>query len=182
MCFSSLRRRKTGLCGCVVTDRHGHAPASAPAAFEDCFQNQRLVVFLIPRAVHQSDSVILALLLQQLESVLLLSELLPVTDLELTPFGRVVIEPLTQLRARSHLLQPEFHRRALFGQTARPQAIDQYSHAVFSRRLFVNSLQLDHCVPLRSWTGASNSRTFRQTFSTVKPYSCITTSPGAELP
>ncbi len=30
-------------------------------------------------------------------------------------------------------------------------------------------VRLDHCVPLRSWLGESNSRTFRQTFSTVKP-------------
>src|SRR6202040_3727824 len=83
---------------------------------------------------------------------------------------------------RGHVLQPQFHRRALFDQAARPKPINQDSQAVFSRRLFVNSLQLDHCVPLRSWVGESKSRTFRHRFSTVKPYSRITTSPGAEAP
>ena len=38
-----------------------------------------------------------ALLLQQIEGVLLLPEFLPVTGLKLLPFGRVVAEPLAQL-------------------------------------------------------------------------------------
>jgi len=56
-------------------------PASATAAAEDPFQNQRLIVLLIPRAVHQGDGVLFALLLQQLEGVLLLSAFLPVTSI-----------------------------------------------------------------------------------------------------
>ncbi len=95
-------------------------------AFEDRFQNQRLVVLLIPRAVHEGDGVFFALLLKQSKGILLLAQFLPITDLELLSFGRIVTEPLAQLRPRGHVLQPQFYRRALFGQTARPQAIDDH--------------------------------------------------------
>src|SRR5579864_5594059 len=127
-----------------MTNQATAAPVPSLAAFEDLFQHQRLVVFLIPRAVHQGHGVFCALLLQQFDGALLLAEFLPVPDLELLPFGGIVTEPLAQLRARGHVLQPQFHRRALFGQTARPQAINQDSQAVFSRRLFVNPLHLNH--------------------------------------
>ena len=97
----------------------------------------------------------------------LLSEFLPVTDLELLPFGRIVAEPLAQLRARGHVLQPQIHRRALFGQAARPQAIDQDSQAVLSGRLFVNSLHwiisgILLCVGWWSGTGPNAMRSARQ--------------------
>ena len=71
--------------------------------FEHFFQNHRLVVLFIPRGVHQGDGVFFAFLLQQFNGVLLLAEFLPVADLELLPFGRVVTEPLAQLRARPSL-------------------------------------------------------------------------------
>ena len=109
------------------------------------FQNHRLVVLLIPRAVHQSDGVFLALLLQQFEGVFPLAKFLPVTGPKLLPFRRIVTEPLAQLRARRHVLSTTVSRPCASLVKPRPQPIDQNSQAVLSGRLFVNSLQLDHC-------------------------------------
>src|SRR5664280_337873 len=92
-----------------------------------------------------------------MDGILLPSEFLAITDLKRLPFGRIVTEPLAQLRARSQLFQPQFHRRPLFGQTARPQSIDQDSPAVLSGRPLVDSLQTDHRVSSCSWVTGSRA-------------------------
>src|SRR5579872_5130669 len=122
-----------------------HKPWSlSPAAFENLFQDQRLVVLFIARAIHKGDRMRFAFLLEQLEGVFFLAELLPVAALELPPPGGVVAKPFSQLRARGHIFQPQVHRRMLFSETARPQPVDQNPQAILSGRLFVNSFQLDH--------------------------------------
>ncbi len=72
------------------------------------FQNRHLVVLLIPRAVDQGRGVFFALLLKQRKRILLLARFLPITDMELLPFGRIATEPLARLCPRRHILYPQF--------------------------------------------------------------------------
>lgn len=58
-------------------------------ALEESLQGQRGVVVLVPRGVDQGDCALLPLMFQQLDGILLLTQFLPVTLLELLPAGRV---------------------------------------------------------------------------------------------
>src|SRR6185295_10880068 len=80
----------------VGSNAHGITPASS-ATFENLLQDERLVVLFVPRTVEQGNGVRLAFMPQQLERILLPTELLPVPGLKLFPFTGSVAEPLAQL-------------------------------------------------------------------------------------
>ena len=103
---------------------------------------------LVPRRVDQGDGPFLALVPQEGDLVLLLFQLLPVTLLERLPPGRIVGEPLPQLRARGHFLQPQIQGRPLLAQPARPQPLDQDPKPVLAGGLLIGPLQLEPVGPL----------------------------------
>src|SRR4029079_6381831 len=121
----SLRSEHLQPCRCRAALPHG-ALVSLRLSIEDRLQYQRLVVLLVPRAVHQGHGVLLTLLLQKLQGILFSFEFLPVACLKLLPFGWIVAEPLAQFRARSHILEPQVHSRTLLGQAAWPEPIDEH--------------------------------------------------------
>jgi hypothetical protein len=61
--------------------------------------------------------------------------------LELRPPGRVVAEPLAQLGAGGHVLQPKIEFGALLRQAARSKAFDQNPQAIVAGRFLIGSLE-----------------------------------------
>ena len=90
----------------VLLPNSSRFQSSLPRAFEESFHDQRPIVLLIPRAEHQRHMLLFTLLLQQHQGIGLLSEFLPITDLELPPFSQVLAEPFPQFRARAQFLEP----------------------------------------------------------------------------
>src|SRR5665213_4415820 len=80
---------------------------------EHLLQHQRLVVLLVLRAVYQSDRSLFALLFQQVDSLLVRAQFLPIPHLEFLPPGRVVSEPLAQFRGRRDVFEPKVDRSLL---------------------------------------------------------------------
>ena len=78
------------------------------------------IVLLVLGAEQQSDEMLVALFLQQIEGVFLRMQFLPVTHLEFLPFGRVVAEPFAEFGARGQIFEPQVHRGPLLRQAARP--------------------------------------------------------------
>src|SRR5665213_387981 len=83
------------------------------SAIEHLLQHQRFVVLLVLRAVYQSDRSLFALLFQQVDSLLVRAQFLPIPHLEFLPPGRVVSEPLAQFRGRRDVFQPKVDRSLL---------------------------------------------------------------------
>src|SRR6185437_4538222 len=115
--------------------------------FQQLFQYQRPIVFLIVRGINQGDSAFLTLLLQQLDGVLFFLEFRPITLLELFPSFWIVIEPLAQLRTRRNVFEPQIHGGSLLAETSRPEPLYQNTAAIRRRRFFVHALQIEHRKP-----------------------------------
>src|SRR5262249_43367026 len=111
---------------------------------EVSLQDEGTVVLFIARGVNEGNCVFLCLLLERSNRILFLSQFVPVTGLKLRPFRWIVAEPLSQLRARGDVLQPQVHGGAFLGQAARPEPLDQNPRPVVRRGLVVGAFELDH--------------------------------------
>src|SRR5688500_5423693 len=126
---------------CVRVRARAHACASA--ALQELPQQHRAVALLVARGVDQRHRSLLYHATQQLHRHGVVAQLAAVAPLELGPLGRVVREPLAQLRRGRDLLEPQVHRRPDPGHAARPEPLDEHALAVRTRGFVVSALQAD---------------------------------------
>src|SRR5579864_161245 len=118
--------------------------ASPLAPLKEFLERQSAVVLLVPRGVHERDGTSPGLAHQEINRLLLGSQLLPVPPLKLLPPRRIVSEPLAQLWAGSHVLEPQVHRDPCLGQPPRPQPLHKNPFTIGRVGLFIRSLQMNH--------------------------------------
>src|SRR5690606_14504980 len=108
-----------------------------------------------------------------------------VPALEGIPFRRLVAEPLTELGAGRYVLDPSIELGGLFGETARPNPVDEHAATVRASRRVVDAFDLEfgssragHGAPRRGHRGqAANGRRRRRRASRQRPR-----SPPSALP
>jgi len=119
------------------------------ALHKQLLKNNSFIVLFISGSIEQRYCTLGCFLLQTSKLFSVISEFGKVPFLELRPLIWFVPEPLSQLRARGNLLQPEVYMRSLFRQASRPEPVNKNACSVLLISLQISSFDLDvhHCEP-----------------------------------
>ena len=109
----------------------------------DVLEDESIVVSLVPGRIDEGDRTLAGAAAQILQRILVMGQLRAVAAAKLVPAVGVMTEPSAELGARRNLLDPFVEPGFRLADSARPQAVDQYSCAVGFLSRFVGPLQPD---------------------------------------
>src|SRR5690242_10229973 len=114
---------------------------AAASGFKVFLQGNRVVMLLVLGAENKRYGITPELRLQLRDGVGIFFQLTKVPFTEFAPFLRAMSEPIAECCSRRDVLQPQVNSRRIFRCAARPDAVDQYSKAIFPGRRFVSPFQ-----------------------------------------
>lgn len=108
------------------------------------FQRNCIVVLRIVRAVYQGYGSVVRRLYDRSPYVGISREFSEIAAAKLVPLSWIMVEPLPEFGAWSHILGPttNFQRRLFYA--SRPQPLDEQPRTVGAAHCFVHTLCIDH--------------------------------------
>jgi hypothetical protein len=111
------------------------------SAAQKLLKDDSFVVLRVPSAVEQSGGASGDGFFQESQERAVVFQFGLISSFEFGPFDWIVSEPLPELRAGGDLFEPEVDLGPLFGQTTRPEAVDEHAGTVLLGWFFVDALE-----------------------------------------